>query len=231
MTRRFVAITVAIVLAALGTVGGVYLVVTADSRARNAVNEVTTVLVATQEIRAGTPGSEVAKYVKAETWPVSKAPSDTMSEVPAELQKMVLTTTIPKGWFVTSGVFDTKPVASTGGLTMPQGMVAITIQTASNDLVSTFVQPRSQVAVYLTTNGDKARVTKVLLERAEVIAVGAQTASNPSGKRSGAVTLAVKPNDDLLVYQAMSMGTLNIGLLTDSVTLTRGATVNNQDIP
>jgi Flp pilus assembly protein CpaB len=114
---------------------------------------------------------------------------------------------------------------------MPPGTVAVTIQAASSDLV-TFVQPRSEVAVYLTTTGEKGvRVTKVLLERVEVVAIGAQTATNTSGKRSAAVTLAVKPHDDLLVYQAMSMGTLNIGLLTDSVTLTRGATVNNQDIP
>jgi Flp pilus assembly protein CpaB len=231
MTRRFVAITVAIVLAALGTIGGVYLVVTADSRARSAVNDTTTVLVAKEEIRAGTTGADVAKLVEAQTWPASKAPTDALKDVSVELQKMYTTVTIPKGWFVTSRVFDTKPVASAGGLPMPPGTVAVTIQAASSDLV-TFVQPRSEVAVYLTTTGDKGvRVTKVLLERVEVVAIGAQTATNASGKRSAAVTLAVKPHDDLLVYQAMSMGTLNIGLLTDSVTLTRGATVNNQDIP
>jgi len=59
MTRRIVAIIIAIGLAAVGTAGGLYLVLSADQRAQDRIEDAVTVAVAAKRIPAGTSGARV----------------------------------------------------------------------------------------------------------------------------------------------------------------------------
>ena len=63
MSRRIVAITIAIVLATLGTVGGLVLVLSAESRAQDGISNPVTVAVAAERIPAGTTGEKIRKDV------------------------------------------------------------------------------------------------------------------------------------------------------------------------
>ena len=62
-------------------------------------------------------------------------------------------------------------------LTIPDGNIAISVNLSDTGRVAGFVNPGAKVAIFLTTNGDKALpdITRLLLPKVQVIAVGATT--------------------------------------------------------
>lgn len=241
MTRRIVAITVAIVLAALGTIGGIFLVVTADSRARSAVNDAVKVAVATKRISAGTSGERVKSenLVRFENMPKSSVPSDAITELSGDLDKLVLTSNIPVGQILLRANFGT-PSQVTSGLALPEGKMAITVQTGAPEQVAGYVQAGAQVTIFITytqldAQGRSTNVqkTRVLLPRVEVLTVGPNTgkASDTTATRTGSllVTLAVDQGEAERLIEGLNHGTLYLGLLTDSVDVRSNGGVNNTD--
>ena len=79
MTRRILAITIAIVLAALGTAGGLFLVLSADP-APGPDQRPVTVAIAVKRIAVGTTGASVRadKMVRLEKMPKASVPSDAL---------------------------------------------------------------------------------------------------------------------------------------------------------
>ncbi|MEI6622240.1 MAG: RcpC/CpaB family pilus assembly protein, partial [Actinomycetes bacterium] len=104
---------------------------------------------------------------------------------------------------------------ATGGLPIPPGANAVSIELSDPARVAGFVQPGSQVVVYASTDTG----TSVLLPNASVIAVGATTATGTgTANRAVAttiVTFALTPVDAARLVGA-SNRTLYLGLLPTS---------------
>lgn len=245
MSRRIIAIAIAVVLAALGTTGGLLLVLSADSRAQSRIGDAVTVAIATRRIPVGTTGARVLaeSMVRFEKMPKALVPNDTLSEIDAERAKLVVTSNIAAGQMLLAANFDT-PSKVTSGLPLPAGKMAVTVETGAPEQVAGYVQAGSQVAIFLTynvlgANGLKTSIerTRLLLPRVEVLAVGtyqsaqarANSATTPSRTGSLMLTVAVDQGNAERLIEGVSHGTLYLGLLTDSVEVTPGAGVDNTD--
>jgi pilus assembly protein CpaB len=132
--------------------------------------------------------------------------------------------------------------AVTSGLPLPEGKMAVTVETGAPEQVAGYVQAGSQVAIFLTydvvdSNGNTTGIerTRVLIPRVEVLAIGtnqrARTSTSGSGGGSGSLllTLAVNQAEAERLIEGLSHGTLYLALLTDSVVVTPGAGVDNTD--
>jgi pilus assembly protein CpaB len=188
MNRRILAVVVALVLAAVGTVGVLVYVRTAESRAV-AGKQAISVLVVDERIPAGTSGRTIrAKAMaKAVTMPASAVPSDALTELPEDLDGLVVTSDIAPRQLLLRGHF-TGSAAITGGLALPPGTLAVSVTAKAPTDVAGFVVPGSKVAIFDTfsaTSGSrlptgeglsrgegKNQATRILLSGIEVIAVG-----------------------------------------------------------
>lgn len=247
MTRRILTITIAIVIAALGTAGVLFYALTADSRARAAINDAVTVAIATERIPAGTTGARIRaeELVRLERMPRSSVPSDALPAVSAELDKLVLTSNIAAGQVLVAANFGEQSTV-TSGLPLPDGKMAVTVQTGAPEQVAGYVRPGSQVAIFLTyamvdRDGKETKIkrTRLLLAKVEVLAIGRYTPPRDTtdgtkataGASNGTlmVTLAVDQKEAERLVLGLNTGSLYLGLLTDTVTVKPGTGVENTD--
>jgi pilus assembly protein CpaB len=248
MTRRILAITIAIALAGLGAAGGLFLIMTADQRARANIQDAVTVAIAAKRIPVGTTGARVrdGAMVRLERMPKSSVPSDALSDISPELDRMVITSNIAVGQVLLAAHFGEQSKV-TSGLPLPEGKMAVTVQTGAPEQVAGYVQPGAQVVVFLTyelldRNGRKTGIerTRVLLPRVEVLAVGTyQTEQNRNDgnavtgtatlRNTVMVTLAVNQPEAERLISGLSTGTLYLGLHTESVEVRTGSGVENTD--
>jgi pilus assembly protein CpaB len=248
MTRRILAITIAIALAGLGAAGGLFLIMTADQRARANIEDAVTVAIAAKRIPVGTTGARVRDggLVRLERMPKSSVPSDALSDISPELDRMVITSNIAVGQVLLAAHFGEQSQV-TSGLPLPEGKMAVTVQTGAPEQVAGYVQPGAQVVVFLTYelfdgNGRASGIerTRVLLPRVEVLAVGtyqAEQGRNGDNAVAGTatlrntvmVTLAVNQQEAERLISGLSTGTLYLGLLTESVEVKTGSGVENTD--
>jgi pilus assembly protein CpaB len=246
MSRRIFAIVIAIVLAALGTAGGLFLVLTADQRARDRISNPVTVAIAVKRIPIGTTGARVRSenMVRLEKMPKDSVPSDALPAISPDLDKQVVTSSIAAGQILLRANFDEQSKA-TSGLALPEGKMAVTVETGAPEQVAGYVQPGSQVAIFLTysvidSSGQRLTIerTRVLLPRVEVLAVGtyqptsktgSATNSTSTSRSSLMVTVAVTQQEGERLIEGLSHGTLYLALLTDSVDVRAGNGVDNTD--
>jgi pilus assembly protein CpaB len=240
MTRRIVAITVAIVLAALGAAGGLFLILTADQRAQDALQDGVTVAIAKAPISVGTTGARVRSddLVRLVRLPKANVPDDALTDFGPGYDKLVIQSNIAANQIMLKGNFGSAAAASSG-LPLPDGMMAVTVQTGAPQQVAGYVQPGSQIAIFLTytvvdANGKKTNIqrTRVLLPKVTVMAVGQDSGKNSNsstGNNSLLVTVAVSPKDAGRLIEAVSLGSLYLGLLTDSVDVPPTQAVDNTD--
>ena len=150
MTRRIIAVTVAIVLAAIGTGAVLLYLRTADARALEG-KEARTVLIADKVIPAGT-GAKVLveeKYVREDRMPAETLPEGVLSDVPADLEALVTTAAVQPGQLLTHSMFGT--AASTGsGLAIPEGKLAITARVRSNVFSPETLSAGAKVVIFYT---------------------------------------------------------------------------------
>jgi pilus assembly protein CpaB len=242
MTRRILAITIAIVLAALGTAGGLFLVLSAESRAQNRISNPVTVAIAAVRIPIGTSGAKIRAedMVRLVKMPKDSVPADTMPEVSVELDKLVVTSNIAPGQVLLRANFGEQSTV-TSGLPLPDGKMAVTVETGAPEQVAGYVQPGSQVAIFLTytvvqPDGTRTSIerTRVLLAKVQVLAVGTyqQSRTNTNAATRSAsllLTVAVTQVEAERLIEGLSHGTLYLGLLTDSVQVSPGSGVDNTD--
>ncbi len=245
MTRRLLAIAVAIVLAAVGTAGVLWYAFSADSRAQARISNPVTVAIATQAIPAGTTGASIKarKLVRYEKMPQDAVPSDALREIGVDQDKLVLTSNIAAGQVLMAANFGTQSQVASG-LALPDGKMAITVQTGAPEQVAGYVQRGSRVAMFLTykvttASGEETKIrrTRVLLPDVEVLAVGAYSRNNSSnganasggGNGTLLVTVAVNQAEAERLIQGLNVGSLYLGLLTDSTTVKPGPGVDNRD--
>jgi pilus assembly protein CpaB len=235
MTRRIVAITVAIALAALGAAGGLFLILTADKRAQDRLTDGVTVAVAAQNLSVGTTGAKIRqnKLVTYERVARALVPPDALTDFDTgNYDTQVLTSNIVDGTMLLKANFGAHG-SDAGGLPVADGMLAMTVQTGSPQQVAGYIHVGSQVVIFLTydvvaPDGTKTgeQRTRVLLPKVQILAIGS---ANNNSNNSLLVTVAVAPKDAPYLIEGLSHGTLYLGLLTDSANVSNAPTVSNED--
>ena len=198
MTRRILTIIVAIVLAVIGTGAVLIYVSKADQRAL-AGQKAVSVLVATQQVPAGTTAGAALRdgYVKPQNLPAASVPTDAVRSIGPAISGLVLSANLPSGQLLLRPMLVTKTVAATG-LAIPNGKVAVTVQMCLQKAVAGYVRPGSQIAVFNTFFKGKSGVvtvtctgnnwqsgatfihTRLVLTNVPVLAVGSAAAGTNS---------------------------------------------------
>jgi pilus assembly protein CpaB len=252
MTRRIVGVLVAIVLAVIGT-GAVLAYLTAARSAVAEGQEAVTVRIAKTRIPAGTTGAAIREkgLTEAVVMPRTTLPDDVMPDISIDFDKLVLTSDVQPRQLLLKGLFGQSTKLS-GGIAVPDKLMAISGKYAVEREVGGFVRPGSVVAVFSTCkiidaafkkkNEEDRRATFVLLPRMEVLAVGAygedgqtSTATAEQRARQDAkgnvtliVTLAATQDDATRLVHATDMGcSLTLALLTDSSVVQVGGMIDN----
>jgi len=197
--RRVLTVTLAVLLAVLGTVGVLAYVHKADSRALAGMRPVS-VLVAQGQIPAGTSADSAQQQglLRSEQLPASAVPLNAVRSITPELGSLVMGARVQSGQLLLRPMLVTATQATAAGaLAIPKGMVAVTIPLCMPEAVAGYVQPGSQVAVFDTYPTRKASlqescdqsgqshqaqgpggvITRIVLPRVLVLATGQAAAS------------------------------------------------------
>ncbi len=258
MTRRIIGVLLAIVLAVLGT-GAVLLYVASARNSVAAGQRAVHILVAKDRIPAGTSGDRIRNGALTEDLvvPASTVPEDALSQLPTALDKLVVTADVQARQVLLRGMFGQATKLS-GGLDIPEGTIAVSVAINVNQQVGGFVRPGSQVAIFDTYPADGTgkvssasttaggnRMTRVLLPRVEVIAVGTfgtdgvtsnqvqQNGDTSTQQNSGGqiiITVAVDQADAERLIHATATGSLYLALLTDSSDVKPDSGVDNSSL-
>ena len=175
-------------------------------------------------------------------------PTDAVTEIGTDLDKAVLTSTLEPGQLLLAAMFGSSSTV-TSGLNLPEGAMAVTVETGVPQLVAGYVRPGARIAIFLTYNlldedfeETKLQRTRVLLPNVEVLSTG--TYQPPARNDDGAagsgttenqptgamlVTVAVSQADAERLIAGLNTGKLYLGLLTDSVQVAPGPGVENSD--
>jgi pilus assembly protein CpaB len=241
--RRVLTVSLAILLAVLGTAGVLAYVHQADARAVAGMKAVT-VLVARHRVPSGTSaGAALAGGLLAsQTLPASSVPADAVRSLTPATTGLVTSADIQPGQLVLRPMLVTAAMVR-GGLAVPAGDVAVTIALCMPEAVAGNVVAGSQVEVFGTDahaatltaqpncNGPHQQQapgsahTRVVLPRALVLSVGpagsstgsttatAQTTTSASGQANVLVTLAVTQADAQRLIQLTEAGLPYLALL------------------
>jgi pilus assembly protein CpaB len=201
VTRRILTIILAIVLAVIGTGAVLIYAKGADQRALNGQKAVN-VLVATQQIPAGTSAGAALSdgMLSKQKLPASSVPADAVRALTSELKPLVASSSIAPGELLLRPMLVTA-VASTSGIAIPSGMMAVTIAMCVPEAVARYVYPGSQVAVFDTfiksgtvsaqwtcgsksiQSNDKTKIlTRIVLTRVKVLSVAEAAPVNSAGQ-------------------------------------------------
>ncbi len=210
MARKVLLIVASLTLVIAGA--GLYLSMT-KSNASPISGEVT-VFVATGDLGPGTKGSALTEsQVQRVSVASNLAPPNALTNL-AQIADLQTTVPIFKGQILMARMFAT--TSATGGLSIPPGTNAVTIELSDPGRVAGFVQPGSNVVVYQV--GTDGASGAVVLKEAQVIAVGPTTTSGKGGDGvvsnkgvpTALITFALSPVDSVKV---IGRGDLALGLL------------------
>lgn len=233
MGRRTVLLVVAVLIAALGTTLVFVYANNANDRAL-ADQKPVQVLFAKTAIAPGVSASDAQKAGAFELRTIaanSEAPG-ALSDITPIADKLALSEIFPGEQIIAAKFGDRGSVSA---LPIPGDKVAISVQLGDPARVAGFVQPGSNVAVFVTMGGGNGgqqaanqaaqNFTRVLLPKAEVIAVGPSTfttttSSTATGQTNteqvpnAILTLALDQADAQKLIYASQNGQLYFGLLT-----------------
>ena len=244
MGRRTILLIAAIVVAAVGTTMIFVYVNGINNRAIADQNPVT-VLVAKTTIPAGTTAADAAKSGAITTAQIAKkqVAQGALSDITPIANEVALAPVFA-GQQILSQMFGAQ--GSTRALPIPATDIALSVQLTDPARVAGFVQPGSNVAVFVTLPpqpGANTRITtRLLLPKAQVIAVGpttttaqtstdAQTGQSNTEQISKAIlTLALSQKDSEKIIFAQQQGTLYFALLTANSKVTPGKGTDAQNL-
>lgn len=247
MTRRTVLLFLALLVAALGT-AAVFVYVNGINKRAIANQQPVRVLVAKQFIPLGTPVSSAsasgAFFLR--SYPKDLVPVGSIANTAGIASDVAITAIYPGQQIVTA---EFGPPGAASALPIPGHSLAISVQFNDPNRVAGFVQPGSYVAVFDTVSGTSGTgaaaaqpVTRLLLPRAEVIAVGPDTLTpiTTTNPRTGQVntqqisqtilTLALSQQEAERVIFAQQGGSLYLGLLTSSSQVAPDTGINNSNL-
>jgi pilus assembly protein CpaB len=204
MKRRGLTITLAVLLAVIGTAGVLVYVKHANARAL-AGQRAVTVVIAKSLIPSGTSAGDAQDQglLETETLPAASVPADALTAVTPAVSALVTDADLQPGQLLLRPMLVTAAQV-TDGLAIPSGMVAVSILFCVPEAVAGNLHAGSQVAVFDTVvkgtsnvtaqaacsgphqsvSGDTAQ-TKLILPKVTVLSVGSSSASGQGGSQSG----------------------------------------------
>ena len=187
MDRRRILLIIAAVVAALGTLLVFLYVRNADARAQESVDAVQ-VLTVSAPITAGESYDDALAAGKIAASAVARSQLlDNVQTSPDALKGTVALQNLYVGEQVVADKFGNNVAEAISPLGIPEGKMAISVNLTDPDRVAGFVNPGSEVAIFVTTTegGDVAAdgaaggaagpATNVLLDRVTVLGVGSTT--------------------------------------------------------
>lgn len=259
MYRRIIFIALAVVLAAAGTAGVGLYAHSADSRAL-AGQQVVEAYIAVDTVPEGTSARDALAngLIELEALSAKGVPDGALTAVDGAVEDLVSQASIPAGSIVLRDVFGTrKKVVQTGGLVIPSGKVAISVKLqdqSGQPIRLPGLVVGSQVAVFNTFNvydGDGApgrntpsgdgltpryeyvQATRLVVPRAQVIAIGEPGSDDDNGSDEDAmsvVTLAVSQSETERLAQVALTGHPSLALLGPDSHIKPGAGVDNRSL-
>lgn len=233
MGRRTIILIAAFVIAALGA-SLVFLYVQGVDQRAQADAEPVKVLTATKTINAGEKVSEAqkaGKFALTEV-PGTSVLAGALTTTDPIADQVAVTSIVPGEQIIPSKFGG---VGSQSRITIPDKMMAISVQLTDPQRVAGFVSPGSDVAIFSTTvtgTGDVVTqpTTRLLLPKVQVIAVGqtgvtATTTTDGEGEQTTEaipttiLTLALEQRDAERVILAAGQSELTFALLTDKSTV------------
>jgi pilus assembly protein CpaB len=217
---------VAIVLALIAGVAVYAYQASADQRAL-AGKAAVQVYVSQQDIPVGVKLSDIylQGLAKKENFPADSLPVGAITDITTANGDLVVSHPITKGQLLLDSQVGTQAAAASQ-IVVPDGQVAVSVNVDDSQRVANFLVPGAQVVVYYTA-ADRTSV-RVLLPRADIIAVGSTSTSSTTGTGavvSPLVTLALPPADAARVVLATHNGTVYFGLLSKTTTVAPGSGV------
>jgi pilus assembly protein CpaB len=194
--RRTLTVMLAVLLAVLGTGAVLVYVHQANTRALEGQRAVTA-LVAQGLVPAGTTASAAVHegLLTSQTMPASSVPADAVHFITPAMSSLVVSADVQPGQLLLRPMLVTA-VQTTGALSIPSGMLAVSIQVCLPEAVAGYVHLGSQVAVFDTylphgtgTLSDSAGCqgqhaqqtqnarTRMVLPKAQVLSVGSAAAN------------------------------------------------------
>jgi pilus assembly protein CpaB len=226
LRRRILTIALAVVLAAVGTVAVLGYVHQANIRAIQGIKP-TTVLVANSAIPSGTPAGQALRQgaLVYQTEPADSVPTDAIRSLNPALAGLVTSGNVPSGAVLTRSMLVSGSEV-TGGVAIPPGTVAVTIQLCLSEAVAGYITAGSHVAVLDTyVTGGSLSVqescnvshevqavgavhTALVLSKVEVLSVGpapasTQSTSGGTGALSNSPASSISSSGAMLVTLAV----------------------------
>jgi pilus assembly protein CpaB len=246
MKNRAFVIILAVLLAVCGS-AGVYLYVRAADARAIAGQQAVTVLVAKERIPAGTTAESVMQLVDEEQMPKSSVPANALSELDSSIASLVTSSEIAEGQLVTKSLF-TESASLAKGISIPDGMIAVTVPTEAWQRAGGLIQKGSKVAVFdtftvmdgkgntpagdgLSKQYERNQSTRLLLTGLEVLSVvDEKNAAKDGDVGKAIVTVAVKQADAEKLIHGQQTGTLYFALLGGKSEVTPGTGVDNRSL-
>lgn len=232
MDRRRILVVAAAIVAALGVVLVLLYVRSADNRAQDKFDTVK-VLTATTQINPGESIDQASSGGKLALRAVTRNEliNGYQTGTSALAGQVALTTIFPGEQIIASKFGTTAaPVSS---LPIPDGMLAISVNLTDPARVAGFVNPGSQVAIFMNGTTGGQPFTRLLLPKVQVLGVGSTTpvsttTTDTQGQQTTEqlprtlLTLAVDQDEAQRVLFAQGNGELALGLLTESSKVAAG---------
>ena len=154
MNKKVVGVIAAAIMAVVGTVLLVIFVQGAEDRALEG-EELVTVLVAEQQIPAGTPVADIEEFVQTERIPEKIAPEGVIADL-VQVQGLVAAADIIEGETLVSGRFIEADQFSArrGSVEVPEGLLEVTIAMSQEQFIGGVPVPGDKIA--LIANGNRA---------------------------------------------------------------------------
>ncbi len=240
MDRRRVLLGAAAIIAVLGTLLVFVYVKGADTRANDRYKAVN-VLTAVKQINPGETVAAAQAAGKFKLAPVASGQQlpDALNDL-TSIRSDVATTTIYPGEQIIAAKFGGS--ASGANLTIPKGMLAISVNLTDPGRVAGFVNPGDNVAVFMNATGaGVGAFSRLLVNSVEVIGVGttsvvSTTTTDSSGQQTTdqlprtLLTLAVTQKNAEKILFAAQNGELAVGLLNKDSQVAPSGGVNNQNL-
>jgi pilus assembly protein CpaB len=243
LKRRVLTVILAILLAVLGTAGVLAYVHKANSRALDALKPVS-VLVAQGQIPAGTSASSAQQegLLRSERLPASAVPLNAVRSITPELGSLVMSARVPPGQLLLRPMLVTAAQV-TGGVALPAGMLAVSVNLCLPEAVAENIGPGSEVEVLNTfalgassltaapnctgphQQQDKGHAhTVVVLPRVQVLSVGpaagashgTSSTSTSAFNRSSTDPAPSQPGNELVTLAVTQAAALRLIQITET---------------
>lgn len=215
MSRRAILVVVALVVAALSTALLTIYVRDADARADEGLDLVR-VLVASEQIPAGQTGQQLldSGVVDEVSVPAEAANADALSQITDTYRTQYTDAVIYPGEQINKNRFKRTANSRLG---IDEGQIAMAILVDDAARVAGYVEPGSEVAVFVTLDNNGASETGLLLKRVKVLATGTDQAG--SENEGALLTLQVDQIQAQKLIYAQANGRLYVALLDPNTNL------------